>query len=736
MKRQSEVIRFQEGVRTPHPPPEANIEPAPSGAPADAGTHLAVMVDFSPPLPHRSREVRVIAAETYWSTRGSVVARLRRALAEANRYLTRANANSSPDQKTSGSITCVAFFEDEMFIGQVGPGHALLYQDQAGIETFPQDNEPLLPLGATVPPVIHIGYADVNSLSTLLLTSTEIADTVSRGQWVVDLSQDTFAQVVERLSSRLEEQKRTGSVVLFRYIASVAEDASSSQRRFPPLRRRGARERPKPKPVDEERAVPAKLTEASDRTWGESPEQPTETVGADDVGRPKLQLPKLRLPKVRLPRLRRSQSRADDARGTGRAWKWPHVNLKPLLQTLLPGKVEGSIRRQRRRVPDEKSTLMAGLTIGFLLIILLITVTTYLQPREDALIQEADGVWQTALETQDVNDWKRLARISDQILALDPENAEAQMLRDTAQKAIEATENATILNATPIMELGTSPSPRRLVVAESWVYVLNPATDEVRGLPLKEDGITFATDAPTPILRAGQTLPGAEAPVGSLVDLAWLRKGPAYPDGAVLIYSEDGYLYIYEPTIGPGNIDRQQLKGAIQPTAITLIETHDEHFYALDRHANQVWKYVPLNGVYDTEPKAYFFSETTPQLQTALAMELDGRLYLLLGEGVIHTYFRGTEDTALSLDDVPISGFQPTVMSVDAQDDGLIYLGDPKQHTLMALNKRGDYLHQFRLANDSLQNLEALAVNRDPNVLYFVSSNRLHAAPLPAAVAP
>jgi len=744
MDRQSNVMRFQEGIRTRHPPPEASIEPAPSDTPSDAGTHLAVMVDLSPPLPHRSREIRVIAAETYWTTRGSVVARLRRALAEANRYLARANANSRPDQKTSGSITCVALFEDEMFIGQVGPGHALLYQPKNGLEIFPQDDEPLLPLGATVPPVIHIGYADVVSESTLLLTTTDIVESIGRRQWIADLSQDAFTQVMGGLSDRMESQGQTGSLVLFRYTATAAAEASPNRRKFPLPRFRSTDaqpEQPQPTPRDEKPTSPREVSDVAQSEQSEPTPQPTDRVEPEEESRPRprLQIPNLRLPNVRLPQINLPKLRpgAKKKAGTERAWKLPDVNLKPALKTLLPGKVEGAVRRRRRRVPEEKSTVMAGLTVGFLLIILLITVTTYFQPREDALLQQADDVWQTALETQDIADWKRLARISDQILALDPQSNEAQMLRDTAQKAIEASENATILNATPIMELGTSPSPRRIVVAQSWVYVLNPATDEVRGLPLKADGIVPGTDAPTPILKAGQTLPGTGESVGSLVDIAWMEPGPGYPDGAVFIYSTDGYLYIYEPHIGPSNIDRQKLAGAIEPRATTLVETYGEQFYALDRQANQVWKYTPLNGVYDGEPRPYFAEETAPQLQTALAMELDGRLYLLLGDGIIHTYFRGTEDTSFPLDETSVDDFHPTVMTVDTtSDEGLIYLGDPKQNMLLALNKRGQYQYQFRIANNALEKLEALAISRTPDVLYFVAVNRLHAAPLPAAVTP
>lgn len=748
MDLQSHVFRFQEGVRSRHLPPEASFEPAPPGTPAAAGSHLAVMVDLNPPLPHRSREIRVLATEAYWTVKGSVVARLRRALAEANRYLARANAHSSPRQRTSGNITCVALFEDELFVGQVGDGQAMLYQPEGGLETFPQDDESLLPLGATVPPVIHIGYANVGPNSTLLLTSTKIAEDIDKPQWVADLAQDTFTQTVENLTDRMAGKGKTGGLVLFRYPMTEAKTSIAPKRTF--LLPRGRRttqhtreQSAPPEPVPAAKPERTSLREAPPVTRPEpvapvepAPQRSALSELADRVR--SLKFPRIRLSKLRLPQARTQKKKPSRRSGTRRAWTLPRINLKPVLKTLLPGKIEGpALGRHRRRVPEENSTVMAGLAVGLLLIMLFITVTMYFQPREDTLLQQADETWQTALETQDIGDWKRLSRITDQILALDPQNTEAQRLHETAKKAIAVTENATILNATPIMELGTSPSPRRLVVAQSWIYVLNPATDEVRGLPLKEGGIVPATDAPTPILKAGQVLPGTSEPVGSLVDIAWMRPGPGYPDGAVFIYSEDGYLYIYEPHIGPSNIDRQKLEGEIQPIAITLIETYSDQFYALDRYANQVWKYVPVNGVYDGEPRAYFGPAAAPQLQTALAMDLDGRLHLLLGDGVIHTYFRGTEDVSFRLDGLPIDDFQPTVMALETSSDtGLIYLGDARQSSLIALNKRGQYQYQFRLADDTLKKLEALAVNEEPKVLYFVASNRLHAAPLPASVSP
>ncbi len=71
MEWHSEILRFQEGAQSQHPAPEAVIEMTPPHTPTEAGARLAVLVDLNPPLPHRSRELRTLAAEAYWHSSGS-----------------------------------------------------------------------------------------------------------------------------------------------------------------------------------------------------------------------------------------------------------------------------------------------------------------------------------------------------------------------------------------------------------------------------------------------------------------------------------------------------------------------------------------------------------------------------------------------------------------------------------------------------------------------------------------
>ena len=85
---------------------------------SDAGYQIAVLVDLMPQLPYRSREIRSLVIKTYWASSGSIVARLRRALATANRHLITFN------QKANGNKCAVTspapFFRTTRHLGQVG----------------------------------------------------------------------------------------------------------------------------------------------------------------------------------------------------------------------------------------------------------------------------------------------------------------------------------------------------------------------------------------------------------------------------------------------------------------------------------------------------------------------------------------------------------------------------------------------------------------------------------------
>lgn len=409
------------------------------------------------------------------------------------------------------------------------------------------------------------------------------------------------------------------------------------------------------------------------------------------------------------------------------------ARLRQALRTLLPGKIEGRTTSTAKTPPDERTTVMGGLTLGFLAVVTIITLTMYFQYggplKAEELLANALTLRDDAYDTQAPDDWRRLLDTADQIVRLDPQNEEAQALRAEAQQAINTLENAAVLSVTPLLDLGTAPRPRRILVSDGWVYVLNTATDAVMALPLSEDRVSATAESPTTILRRGQTYFGEM--VNHLVDFAWIPAGGSYPDGAVFIYSDGGAVFIYEPALGPGSITVQHIEGDLDAGNVTVMETFGEKFYLVNRQINQVLMYEPVNGIYEN-PRAYFAEGTVPDLQLVLDVAIDGRVYLLMGDGTIQTFFAGSYDHSFEMSGLPDANFEPRVMAIEPDpEDGLVYLAETQEERIIVLDKRGEFVRQYKLPKGELKRIEALTIDHEVGALYIVAENRLFAALLP-----
>lgn len=793
MQYETEILRFKEGARSRHPSPDATVAAAQPNVLEDAGSQIAVMVDLTPQLPYRSREIRTLVVKTYWTSSGSIVARLRRALVAANRHLIDFNDKASAGNKCSGSITCAVFSEEELFLGQVGAAYAYVVHPGDGeasagtgrtFELFPKRDRLLIPLGATVPPVIHIGYTVMQPGSVACLATTRIAEAQAREVWQQTLALTRPNLIISRLSRMLSSRRISGSVILMRAEASPRpKPAPWVQSRAKPRveSQPQAAETPTavkpaalvPTPTPQSRsphadAIPAEMhlkagpesAEGAERPSASraaperdethetpSSERPETTEGsarADQGARRKIELPRIHLSlsgawswmrrtvaDTRAAWVQRREIRK--RRATERATTAERARLREALRRLLPGKVEGQQKRPSRTPPGERSPVMAGMVAGLLLVVMLITITKYLQlggpARAEELMVEAQNLRERAYDTQSPDDWYSYLELITQIVRLNPENAEAVAMREEAQQAVDTIENAALLSVTPLLELGTAPTPRRLLVADQWVYILDTATDAVLAYPVDESYISSQAESPTTILKRGQTYLGET--VNHLVDFAWIAPGGNFPDGAVFIYSEGGGIFIYEPALGPGSITVQHIQGDLGPGNVTLMETFGDKVYLVHRQLNQILTYEPVNGIYEN-PRFYFAEGTAPDLSLTQDIAIDGRVYLLMGDGTLQTYFAGSYDHSFELKGLPDAELVPFVMAIeDDSDQGLVYLADTQRERIIVLNKNGDFMHQYRLPKGELERIETLTVHERPHVLYLIANNQLHAAPLP-----
>jgi len=763
MQRYSEILRFHEGQRSRHPTPEAAVVVAPPGTPEGVGEQLVILVDLIPQLAHRSRELRVLTASTYWASSGSIVARLRRALAEANRHLAHGNAEAPPGSKCSGSITCAVFAGEELFLGQIGAGYAFVHHPDNRVELFPHRDRLLTPVGAALPPVIHIGYTLLEDQATLLFGTTPAVESQPRERWKGALAAFGPEEIGEAIAQTMVEGQASGSFVMVRTSATAPSPPQPEPRRNLKLFRKSGKANAVTPPAKESAAVPPETSAPPPTSVPSTPPAPVTPVPVTveepqtpplpaflqkrlerrqqkavdahpPTTRPRFTLPKLKLPpvgewvKAFFRKLREPRTRSTTAQ---------RARLRMALRTLLPGKVKGVKQTVTPVAPIEKPTVMGGLALGLLLLVFFVTMTVYFESgghaRVEDYLEEARLLREKAFSSQTAEDWKKLLELSSHIVTLERQNPEAIKLKAEAQNAVDALEIAAVLDARLFLDLGVAPAPRRLLVAGSWVYILNPTADEVIGLPLHADGLTLLTDVPTPILRRGQTFYGET--VNHLVDFAWVTPGGSFPDGALFIYSDGGSVYIYEPALGPGSITRQRLQGELGPGMVTAMGAFGERLYLIHRQQNQILTYQPINGIYDTS-RGYFAPEFAPRLSEVLDIGIDGRVYLLKGDGTIETYFVGTEDRSFQMKNLPDPDVHPLVLAVEPHADrGMLYLGDPRQERIVVLDKRGEFKHQFRLSGEALKQLEALAVNETPHVLYLIAGNRLYAAPIPDFVA-
>lgn len=802
MQYQTEILCFREGARSRHPSPEATVAAAQPNVLSDAGNQIAVLVDLTPQLPYRSREIRSLVVKTYWTSSGSIVARLRRSLAAANRHLISFNRKAPSGNKCAGNITCAVFSDGELFLGQVGAAYAYvshppsLHQVHPGdprFEIFPRRDRLLIPLGGTVPPVIHIGYTVVVPGSVACIATTRIAEAMARETWQQTLALAKLEPIADELSRTFASRKISGSAILFGAEASpVSRPAPWAQPRpnqgtpratqqrptttaasltlIPPIRRQSPKRTqetlqapetsllPQPVPTSASVATPADVAETTTYsmppaqkpaarraqrapdTETPQPQQPARAPRST-VERPRPLRPKLNLSLDPLrdwsANVGESWRQRREARLTGtteRTTTAEHARLRQALRTLLPGKVDSQKAPTMRTPPPERQSLTKGLALGFLIIVFLITLTTYLQLggplRAEELLADAEAMREQAYSSQEPDDWYALLNAASQIVRLDPQNPDAVALELEAQRAIDALENAAMLSVTPLLELGTAPRPRHMLIADSWVYVLNTATDAVMAYPLSDDGRTSTADGPTTILRRGQTYLGEV--VNHLVDFAWITPCANYPDGAIFIYSDGGSVFIYEPDLGPGSISVQHIEGDLEPGNITLMETFGEKFYLVHRQLNQILMYEPVNGIYRSA-RPYFADAAAPDLRLVLDIAIDGRVYLLMGDGSIQSYFAGSYDPSFGMSGLPDTDFTPLVMDIGPDvDDGLIYLAETQKGRIIVLDKRGEYLLQYQLQKGELRRIESLAVAQDTQVIYLIAENRLYAAPIPS----
>jgi len=144
--------------------------------------------------------------------------------------------------------------------------------------------------------------------------------------------------------------------------------------------------------------------------------------------------------------------------------------------------------------------------------------------------------------------------------------------------------------------------------------------------------------------------------------------------------------------------------------------TYEGNFYVLDKKAG-ILKYVSGSGGYGKSN--YFAKDTSPDLNNAVSMTIDGSIYILQSNGALTKFTKGESDTFnLKGIDKPLSS--PTRVFTTA-DLGSVYVLDNGNSRIVKLAKDGTFQAQY--VNDILNKAKDIDVQESNKKIFILTSD-------------
>jgi hypothetical protein len=256
-------------------------------------------------------------------------------------------------------------------------------------------------------------------------------------------------------------------------------------------------------------------------------------------------------------------------------------------------------------------------------------------------------------------------------------------------------------------------SLQRLVVGGGAAYLLDRKGGRVIGLPLGQP------EAKAEVILSEGDLVGV-LKAGRPVQMTW---APDVDGGRLLILDSDRNLFSFDPTKGTGLVS---LRGADGWKSVDGLASYSGNLYVLDTQGNQVWRYLPTEGGFDSERTGLL---SGVDLAGAVGLSVGGDLYLLTDKGGIRR-FSGGQEIAFEMEgiDQPIASPASPVLA----GEGELLVVDRGNKRVVAFSLNGRFQRQF--VSGRFTDLQAVAVDEVAARLYLLDGDSLYDAPLPPLV--
>lgn len=703
------------------PPPGAYVEVAPKKAARgrETDTFFTLVLPsgeaIAPPAFYSS--MAELAAETYFTSSGSVTAGLRTVIGHLNTNLF--EHNQRDPRRYEASILCAVLRGTDLIAARVGAGVGLL-RHAGETQPFPApfaedmdgdaDAAYGVPLGVTPLPDIKLALYTVGAGTRLLLGEAGLIELPYAALTTAITQPDIGAALAALKDSAAAHSAKTLTLTLIECVPPeapsplpVREGTSSAE---------ALKIAPPPEPV----AVPPLPITTDPTATGEAPVAPSPR--------------ETRLRDARTSPLERAAGGV--AIGAGKTL----TGANELLSKVAPLPPDGQ--------PVERGWLGSPLAAGVAVLIPVLVVVAVIalwvsgtgESEFDQCVREAQTAATTArgIDSADVAGmiaaWNGAVLVIDRCDDLRANDPQMAALR---REARSITDTLLGISRRPTTVIDTLPGARlgRGVLQGEDLYVLDDANNLAYRMTLDSAGfgVIPGTRQAIPALRINA--PVEQYTVGDLIDIAWAEDGSGLSQGNVIVGLDRNGILIDCPPRFLQNCNAQRINTDtwINPVALAFWQGR---LYVLDPAANQIWRYDPSGGAYPNAPSEYFTGEGRPDIRGAVDFGIDtpGSIYILIETGILARF------TSARQDGFAFSGFPDNQRINRAVQFALnpnpprqgMYFVDNSTRTVFETTMAGTFVNSYRPLNeDQFAELADVVVDTNKQIIYALAGASIYA---------
>jgi hypothetical protein len=534
------------------------------------------------------------AADSYYTTNGSVTAALRVAAGVVNDHLHDLNQTEAGSLRVAGRLMLAVLRGGDLYLAQAGAGQAIIIRP-GQVSRLGSDEAADRPLGQSVTPFLRYQHLEAQSGDVILLTphaGPQWADPTLAGLLTLDL-----AQAVERLGAA-SSNDLTGLLFRIAQPGMGARVPRAAQVPAAPSRGRAAKAQP-----------------------GRS------FASVASVGR----------------------AFGPAGQAVQSAFQSLGQRMVSMLARMAPGLVEPG------QPGGLSPSVLAGTAIAVPVVIVILASIIYFQRGRGEQFQEYLGQAQAAVVAAQLQAdplqarfyWDQARQYLDQAQRYG-EGADYSMLRTLVDQSLDTIDNIAHVEYKPLFSGGFGRGARltSMAATASDLYVLDSAGTTIyhawntgRGYEIDKDfrclkGSDSAAEMGAPVAISVQPEPGALGVEGVV----------ALDSDGTLLYCAPGQTpatsQLTPPDTGFGRIE--------------AIAVSNDVLFVLDPRANAVWLYDASGGLFSGAPGMYF-AESVPDLKGAidLAMTQD-ELFLLYQNGKLDRCRREREEASGTLQSIRV----------------------------------------------------------------------------------